>query len=138
VTPDHSARSRGSAQRRHLRRRFTASVDIYLDPSKLASGEASTIGVGEQAGRHFCATSSSMSPRTPRPPAAGRWPKRQQLRPGGDLEDGPVRHVPNAAGWYTFEENFRDLGDGTLADDMVVRDASAPWYSARRWHPATC
>ncbi len=102
---------------------FKTSVDIYLDPNQITSGQGFDYSVAatRQDGtflRDFIFHVANV---------------------GGDLLVGasnntsfdPDLNLPNethaaitAAGWYTFQEVFHDAGDGTLAVDLIVRDAS--------------
>jgi T1SS-143 domain-containing protein len=103
---------------------FKASVDIYLDPSKLAAGEGFdySVAVNDQAGNHlrdfiFHVTKD----------ASGKIflgaSNNTGFDPQRDLGSDPNHGEVAAGGWYTFEENFYDAGDGTLAVDLIVRDA---------------
>ncbi|WP_283805466.1 tandem-95 repeat protein [Tardiphaga sp. OK246] len=103
---------------------FKASVDIYLDPSKIGTNEGFDYSVAvnkadgsflrdfifhvtkDPSGHIFIGASNN----------TGFDP---QLNLGSGLH-GDV----TAAGWYTFTQMFHDDGTGHLAVDMIVRDAS--------------
>jgi T1SS-143 domain-containing protein len=103
---------------------FKASVDIYLDPSRIGTNEGFDYSVAvnkadgsflrdfifhvtkDASGHIFIGASNNTG-----------------FDPQLNLGDGLHGDV-TAAGWYTFTQTFHDDGTGKLAVDMVVRDAS--------------
>ncbi|MDR6663754.1 T1SS-143 domain-containing protein, partial [Tardiphaga robiniae] len=108
---------------------FKASVDIYLDPNKIGSGEGFDysvavnktdgsflrdfifhVGEDSQGNLHISANNNTgFDPLTD-----AQW-----------AATTIKTNIPaSAAGWYTFSQTFHDDGTGHLAVDMIVRDAS--------------
>jgi hypothetical protein len=67
---------------------------------------------------------------------ADRGGQQQQLCKRNDLET--INHYElSTTGWYTFEWNFRDYGDGTLAVDLKLYDAAGNWLWTETRHDAS-
>jgi T1SS-143 domain-containing protein len=104
---------------------FKASVDIYLDPSKLAAGEGFdySVAVNNQAGVHLRDFVFHVTKDTSTGLLLVGAGNGSSFAPVENLEDGPNGTI-TAGGWYTFEEVFHAAADGSLAVDMVVRNAA--------------
>lgn len=103
---------------------MTASIDIYLDTA-WAAGEGFDFSVAANGsdGDHeqdfiFHVTQDTSSGNLL---VAGS--NNTNFDPREDLDTLANHYVVPATGWYTFEHVFRDLGDGTLAVDMNLRDS---------------
>ncbi len=104
---------------------FKASIDIWLDPDALSSGEGFDYSVAayRQNGAHlrdfiFHVTKDSS---TGQLLVGGS--NNTNFDPKENLESGNHKAV-STADWYTFEHVFRDAGDGSLAVDLILKDAA--------------
>src|SRR5262249_2605019 len=112
----------------------TTSVDVYLDPTELAAATTAndsrfdyTVAINDAAGNHrrdfvFNAGYYDDAGAGPRfvisaSNNAGRGSSFPQ-NPGRD----PFAITPS--GWYTFQHRFFDSGNGVLAVQLSIKDAS--------------
>jgi len=103
---------------------YTASIDIYLDTSwSLGEGFDYTVASNGSDGSHqrdfiFHVTQDTSSGKL----LVG-GSNNTNFDPREDLETLNSYEV-TSSGWYTFEHDFRDAGDGTLAVDLNLYDSS--------------
>ncbi|MEO0531882.1 MAG: hypothetical protein AAF266_15105 [Planctomycetota bacterium] len=103
---------------------FTASIDIYLDTSWAAgAGFDYSVAVNGSDGNHQRDFIFHVTQDTSTGSLLVGGSNNTNFAPREDLETLNNYEV-TASGWYTFEHDFRDAGDGTLAVDLNLRDDS--------------
>lgn len=98
---------------------WTASIDIYLDPSTFALGEGFDYSVASSnnLGVHRRDFIFHVTMDTSTGDLLVGGSNNTNYNPREDLES--LNHYEiTIADWYTFEHDFYDLGDGTLAVDL--------------------
>ncbi len=118
---------------------YTASVDMYLDPSGWASGSgfdwdvAPSDGAGNYGGPDYIfhayesATGQLLIDANYN---SGNAP------PAGAITAGPGVGTVTAAGWYTFSSSFQDVG-GQLQASLSVTGGSGPVFSETMSQPGS-
>jgi hypothetical protein len=105
---------------------FVTSVDVYVDltDSKVLDGTYGwdvTTAANNQAGSHLRDFIFHAAGEPGKVLIAGS--NNSNFARRGDLATLD-NYAITESGWYTFEWNFRDAGDGSLAVDLILRDAS--------------
>jgi len=122
---------------------FVASVDVYIDLADPAVA-AKTYGfdistaANTPAGDHrrdFVFHAAADDNTAPGHVLIGA-DNNSNFAKRNDLET--INHYElSTTGWYTFEWNFRDYGDGTLAVDLKLYDAAGNWLWTETRHDAS-
>lgn len=119
---------------------FTTSLDIYLDLSDALIADSTAANYGfdlssaasNQAGGHRRDFIFHTADTTSGTILVGGSNNSNNSNPRGDIASLNHYEVTNS-GWYTFESEFYDFGNGTLAVDLNLRDSSGSllWTETR-------
>ena len=113
---------------------YTTAVDVYLDPASGAANDTRfdwTSAINNPAGTHrrdFAFNGGYYNDATG--PGAGQsrfvFSASNNTGRANSFPKNPGRSpiAVTAAGWYTFQHDFRDNGSGVLAVDLSIRDAN--------------
>lgn len=120
--------TRFDGYRNNLDGGFRASVDIYLDSSKIAIGEGFDVSLAgnSQAGSHFRDFIFHVTHDTSSSEILIGGSNNSNFAPREDLESHNHTSA-TAAGWYTFEWQMYENADGDVEVAMNVYDGSGNW-----------
>lgn len=104
---------------------WTASIDIYLDPETFALGEGFDYSVASNnsSGTHLQDFIFHVSGDISTGELLVGGSNNTNFNPRQDLDTLANYYQISVADWYTFEHEFRDNGDGTLAVDLNLYDS---------------